>query len=72
MLLGDLEDTLILEERRAGTAERRISSDVNTLRFAKVDDFLLGEKRVVLNLVCTDRAKLAEIRQHRWESLTQE
>ena len=51
MLLCDLIDTLVLEQRRASAAERAVRCDVNTLLLAKVDDFLLRAQRVVLDLV---------------------
>ena len=51
VLLCDLEDTLVLEQRRSGAAERAIRSDVDALPLAEIDNFLLGEQRVVFDLV---------------------
>lgn len=51
VLLGDLVDVLVFEERRACAAERAVRGDVDALLLAVIYDFLLGKKRVVLNLV---------------------
>ena len=51
VLLRNLNDGLVLEQRRPGAAQRAVGRDVDPLCVAKVDDLLLGEKRVVLDLV---------------------
>ena len=45
------QNTLILEQRRACAAERAVGRDVDALFLAEVDNLLLGEQRVVLDLV---------------------
>ncbi len=51
VLLCNSNDTLVLEERRACAAERAVGGDVNALLLAEVNNLLLGQKRVVLDLV---------------------
>ena len=51
VLLGDLVDTLVLEQRRASAAQGAICGNVDALFLAKVNDFLLWAQRVVLDLV---------------------
>lgn len=51
VLLGHLEDTLVLEQRRSSAPERAVGRDVNALLLAEIDDFLLGKQRVVFDLV---------------------
>lgn len=51
MLLCDSDDALVLEERRACAAQRTVGGDVNALLLAEIDNFLLGQERVVLDLV---------------------
>jgi hypothetical protein len=41
VLLGDLVDTLVLEERRASAAQRAVRSDVDALLLAEVHNLLL-------------------------------
>ena len=43
MLLRDLQDTLVLEQRAARAAQRTIRSNVNALVLAEVDNLLLRE-----------------------------
>lgn len=55
VLLRDLVNNLILEQRRTRAAERAVRCDMDTFLLAEVDDFLLWAQWVVLNLVdCGD------------------
>jgi len=51
MLLRHLPDLLVLEQRRPRAAQRTVRRDVNALLLAEVNDFLLGQQRVVFDLV---------------------
>lgn len=51
MLLSNLDYRLRAGDGAAGAAKGRVGHDVDVLVFAKVDNFLLGQLRVVLDLV---------------------
>ena len=51
VLLRNGDDALVLKQRGACAAERAVGGDVDALLLAEVDDLLLGEQRVVLDLV---------------------
>lgn len=50
-LLCNGHNRLSSEKRATGAAQRAVSSDVNTLLVAEVDNLLLGQRWVVLDLV---------------------
>lgn len=51
VLLCGGDDTLVIEERRACAAERAVGGDMDALLLAEVNDLLLGQKRMVLDLI---------------------
>ncbi len=51
VLLSNSDDRLGSEERPARAAQWAVGHDVDALLLAEVDDLLLGERRVVLDLV---------------------
>lgn len=51
VLLRDLDHGLGREQRAARAPQRAVRHDVDALLLAEVDDLLLGERRVVLDLV---------------------
>jgi hypothetical protein len=51
MFLRHLQHTLVLEQRRACASQWTVSGDVDALVFAEINDFLLGQQRVVFDLV---------------------
>jgi hypothetical protein len=51
MLLCNLVDCLIFEQRRSCTTKRAVRGDMDAFLFTEVDDFLLREERVVFDLV---------------------
>ena len=51
MLLSDLDHRLGAGHGAAGAAEGRVGHDVDALLLAKIDNLLLGQLRVVLDLV---------------------
>lgn len=50
-LLGNSDNRLSSKQRAAGTAQRTVSGDVDALLVTEVDNLLLGQGRVVLDLV---------------------
>lgn len=51
LLLGNLLHALVLEQRAARAAERAVRHDLDALALAEVDEVVLGQGRVVLDLV---------------------
>ena len=51
MLLRELLDAILLEQRATCATQRRVCLDDDALLFAEVDDLLLWKIRVVLDLV---------------------
>lgn len=51
LLLRDFNDGLCRKERASSASQRAVSSDVDALLLAEVDDLLLWQSRMVLNLV---------------------
>lgn len=51
MLLRNFQHTLIFEQWASCAAQRAVRGNMDTLVFAEIDDFLLRQKRVVLDLV---------------------
>jgi hypothetical protein len=51
VFLGNLNHRLRSCQRASSTTQRAVGGDVDPLRLAKVDDFLLREGRVVLDLI---------------------
>lgn len=51
LLLSNLLDALVLEQRAAGAAERAVRHDLDALALAEVDKVVLGQGRVILDLV---------------------
>lgn len=52
MLLSNLLNLLLLEQRRSSASQRTVCSNQDTLFLAVIHNFLLRQVRVVLNLVC--------------------
>lgn len=51
VFLRNLEDVCVLEQRRARASQRAVRRDVDAFCPAEIDNLLLGQKRVVLNLI---------------------
>lgn len=51
VLLGNLVDDLVLEQRATGATQGAVGGNVNALLLAEVDNLLLWQQRVILDLV---------------------
>lgn len=61
VLLGNLEDVLVLEQGPASASKRAVRHDVNTLLLAEINNLLLRQSGMVLDLVdCGNDSGLTE------------